>query len=240
MATYRLSPQERASVIARKVDRLFVRNRDYFLSHAETFRREGAERKKRAREKDAEQFRAVEDWRPGPDPTPAVMVTLLAALHDECLPDSPPILGLASGTGASVRQSRDPGLLALLEARVWCVCAKQGATDRLDALETYLNRAKADIEAAGVVVEGGKAEVVESESTSHEARALALLVEHPDWTDKQIAEHVPCHAKSLYRWPRFKAARNAEKQGRNDLPCGTKYPDGDGSSQVEAWDSDQA
>ena len=88
--------------------------------------------------------------------------------------------------------------------------------------------------------EGGQAGGVESESTSHEARALALLVEHPDWTDKQIAKHVSCHAKSLYRWPRFVAARQAEKQGRNNLPRGTKYPDGDGSSRVEAWDSDQA
>ena len=155
MATYRLSPQERASVIARKVDRLFVRNRDYFLSHAETFRREEAERKKRAREKDAEQSRAVEDWRPGPDPAPAVMVTLLAALHDECLPDSPPILDPASSKPLSVAQAQDPGLWALFGARLWCVCAKQGATDRLDALETYLSRARADIEAAEVVKEAG-------------------------------------------------------------------------------------
>jgi len=151
MATYRLSPQERATMYARKVDRLFVRNRDYFLSHVETFKQEEAGRKKREREKDAEQshFIEIEAWRPGPDPTPATMVTLLAALHDECLPDSPSILDPASND--PLRAARDLGLLALWGARVWCIEAraeKQGDTDRLDALETYLSRARADIEAA--------------------------------------------------------------------------------------------
>ena len=163
MAAYRLSPQERATMYARKVDLLFVRNRDYFLSYVETFTQTftQAERMKRGREKEAEQSHfdppklpgsdAFEYWRPGPDPTAATMVTLLAALHDECLPDRPPILDLASGTYTSAFQSRDPGLRALWGARVWCIEArveKQGATDRLDALETYLSRARADIEAA--------------------------------------------------------------------------------------------
>lgn len=111
-------------------------------------------------------------------------------------------------------------------------------TKDLDAAERDWKRLirAAGAERARQESKGRQAGGVESESTSHEARALALLVEHPDWTDKQIAEHIPCHAKSLYRWPRFKVARQAEKQGRNDLPRGTKYPDDDGSSQVEAWD----
>ena len=183
------SPQERASRIARKVDRLFVRNRDYFLSHVETFKQE-AGRKKRVRDKDDEQPHAVEDWRPGPNPTPAAMVTLLAALHDECLPDSPAILDQASGKPRSVAQAQDPGLRALYGARVWCVWVQQEAkdaeqphvvTDRLNTLETYLNRARADIEAAE------RARRERDEKTAEGGKGEAAAVVGGTWKRLRIA-----------------------------------------------------
>lgn len=67
-------------------------------------------------------------------------------------------------------------------------------------------------------------------SLSGEAKALALLVEHPDWTDKQIADAVPCSRTSLYRWDRYRAARKAT--GGEIPPSGEKSADG----SVEAWD----
>ena len=43
------------------------------------------------------------------------------------------------------------------------------------------------------------------------ARAIALLVDHPDWTKEQIAKAVPCHVKYLSQNAKFKAARKATK-----------------------------
>jgi hypothetical protein len=55
-----------------------------------------------------------------------------------------------------------------------------------------------------------------------ESRALAVLAEHPDWANKQIAEKAGVHEKSLSRWPRFKAARRACKSARDDRPIGRR------------------
>lgn len=69
------------------------------------------------------------------------------------------------------------------------------------------------------------------DALSGEAKALALLVKHPEWTDTKIAETVGCHRTTLYNWPRFVAARAAMKDGRASTPRGSKYA-GDG---VESW-----
>jgi len=61
-------------------------------------------------------------------------------------------------------------------------------------------------------------------STSKQARALALLLEHRDWTDKQIAEAVPCNRTTLYKWREYVAAREALKQGRQEMPRGYRDP----------------
>ncbi len=66
-----------------------------------------------------------------------------------------------------------------------------------------------------------------------EAKALVLLLEHPDWTNKEIAKHVPCHEKTLYRWEKFKTAREALKAGKDSIPGGKKYKEG----YLEAWDN---
>jgi len=68
---------------------------------------------------------------------------------------------------------------------------------------------------------------------SGEARAVGVLAQHPDWTDKQVARAAGVHPKSLYRYQRFKIARGALKDsGQSDLPRGFKTDDGD----IEAYE----
>lgn len=51
-----------------------------------------------------------------------------------------------------------------------------------------------------------------------EEKALAALVAHPGWTDTRIASYVGCSRTSLYRWPRYIAAREALESGRQQIP----------------------
>lgn len=68
---------------------------------------------------------------------------------------------------------------------------------------------------------------------SGEARALAILTDHPDWTDKRIAEEAGVHVKTLHRYARFRTARRMVRDsGRADLPRGFKTEDGD----IEAYE----
>jgi len=55
---------------------------------------------------------------------------------------------------------------------------------------------------------------------SNEAHALAMLVQHPDWTDTQIADAVGVNRTTLYNWDSFKRARAELKRGRTDRPSG--------------------
>lgn len=68
-----------------------------------------------------------------------------------------------------------------------------------------------------------------------EALAVALLVQHPDWTNSKIADAVGCARTSLNRWPRFKLARAALQSGRPNLPRGQKD---DETGDIEAWDDE--
>ena len=72
----------------------------------------------------------------------------------------------------------------------------------------------------------------ESETLSGEAKAIALLVQYPEWTDTKIAETVPCSRTTLYTWPRFMAARKAKKQNSRP-PSGRKDRE---SGRIEAVD----
>lgn len=49
---------------------------------------------------------------------------------------------------------------------------------------------------------------------SKEAKAVAILMDHPEWSDSRIAAEVPCHRATLFTWPKFVAARKAMKSGR--------------------------
>ena len=65
--------------------------------------------------------------------------------------------------------------------------------------------------------------------------AIALLLKHPDWSNKRIAEELNCHPKSLSRCEKFCQARRVIKSSRNELPRGRK--DGETRS-IEAWDDE--
>jgi len=67
---------------------------------------------------------------------------------------------------------------------------------------------------------------------TREAKALALLVEHPGWSNTKIAERVPCNRTTLYRWPRFMAARDQQEAARLERAKGMKK-----DGRVEAWRS---
>lgn len=83
-----------------------------------------------------------------------------------------------------------------------------------------------------------KASAVASEDSRHgeetavdlrgQDKACALLLAYPHWPDKRIADAVGCSRTTLYRWPRFQAARAAQ---RGQLPRGSKTKDG----HLEAW-----
>lgn len=65
------------------------------------------------------------------------------------------------------------------------------------------------------------------------AMALALLADHPDWTNERIAKAVGCHPKYLSQLPQFKAAKRAIRaSGRGQMPHGSKTVEGD----IEAWE----
>lgn len=73
------------------------------------------------------------------------------------------------------------------------------------------------------------------DAMSKEARSIAILLHHPDWSDQQIADAAGCSRTSLYRWKKFVAARALLEQGKNRLPKGRKDAE---SGTVEAWDND--
>jgi hypothetical protein len=81
--------------------------------------------------------------------------------------------------------------------------------------------------------QGGGAILANSSAMTGEARALSVLVIHPEWTNKKIAEAAGVHEKSLNRYKKFKAAQAAVKEvGKAALLKGHKTSDGD----LEAYD----
>lgn len=72
---------------------------------------------------------------------------------------------------------------------------------------------------------------------SVDARACAILVEHPDWTIRQIAENAGCHRGSLThtRAPKFRAALEAlRSDGLSRRPRGSRN-----NGRVDAWLQDE-
>lgn len=65
-----------------------------------------------------------------------------------------------------------------------------------------------------------------------ESKALALLVQHPDWTNKKIAEEVGCSRTTVYKWKNFMSARKAIA---GSIPRGSKNGKTGG---IEAVDPD--
>lgn len=80
-----------------------------------------------------------------------------------------------------------------------------------------------------------EAEETQTENAlSAEAKALALLVGHPDWPNTKIAKSVGVSRTTLYNWPNFKKAKEVLKQGKNNLLKGSKNGE---TGNIEAWNS---
>lgn len=79
---------------------------------------------------------------------------------------------------------------------------------------------------------GNAGETQNNNLLTGEAKALAMLVEHSDWTDTKIAKAVGVSRTTLYNWSSFKKAKEALKQGRNKFPSGSKNGE---SGDIEAW-----
>jgi hypothetical protein len=71
-----------------------------------------------------------------------------------------------------------------------------------------------------------------ADQLSAEAKALAVLADHPDWTNTAIAEAAGVVRTSLYRFPRFMQAREVQERERLEKPRGSKGKDG----TIEAFD----
>jgi hypothetical protein len=74
------------------------------------------------------------------------------------------------------------------------------------------------------------------DTMSKEARALAVLQDHPGWTNVQIANVAGVHPKTLSsqkRMPNFIRARAILKTGKLDIPKGSKDAE---TGDIEAWE----
>lgn len=70
-------------------------------------------------------------------------------------------------------------------------------------------------------------------SASLESKAVAVLIEHPDWNNENIAESIGCHVKSLSRFIIFKGCRALLKnQGKASICKGFK----DKKGNLDTWE----
>jgi hypothetical protein len=70
---------------------------------------------------------------------------------------------------------------------------------------------------------------------SKRALALAVLQQHPEWSDTRIAKAAGCSRTTLYRWPFYVKARELLASGKKVRPRGSKSKDG----VIEAWSNDE-
>jgi len=72
-----------------------------------------------------------------------------------------------------------------------------------------------------------------AERMSGEARALAVLAKHPEYTHAQVAKAAGLHVKTLYKYQQYMTAREVLKDaGKTGLPRGYKTKAGD----IEAFE----
>ena len=77
---------------------------------------------------------------------------------------------------------------------------------------------------SGQLKEAWLAGATEGGGSPKESRAMALLIEHPEWSNTKIAKEAGCSRPSLYRMSRFMAARQTQRAGRSAAaPRGSKY-----------------
>jgi hypothetical protein len=107
-------------------------------------------------------------------------------------------------------------------------------------LRVYLDDVRRDLKAQGLLAAGANegttaADIRTGDGVDNlESKALAILVQHPDWGPSKIAEKVGCSRGHLYRMKQFQRARAALKQGKHELPLGSKTLE----HEVEAWDAE--
>ena len=116
-------------------------------------------------------------------------------------------------------QAQSEAIQLTLEQRA----AKANLLRSLDAIDKRLG-----IKAARSEKEPG------SDQASMEAMALAVLTDHPDWPDVKIAKAAGCHRTTLYTFQKFRKARELLREGKCNLPRGSKFPD----RGIEAWDNE--
>jgi len=107
-------------------------------------------------------------------------------------------------------------------------------TDALDELRRRLEMTGALVDArkaeqgSGWLGERGEKVGPSPDGIPGEARALAVLVEHPEWSDLRIAKEAGVNRTQLYRYPRYRAARQTVREaGRGAMPKGWKTAAGD-------------
>lgn len=66
-----------------------------------------------------------------------------------------------------------------------------------------------------------------------EIRALACLTKHPGWSKAQIAREIGVNRTTLYEYPLFMEAVELLKEGKSDMPRGSKNGE---HGDVEAWE----
>ena len=93
-----------------------------------------------------------------------------------------------------------------------------------DLVSGFLSDVRADLGATGDGMETPKAITPTTDTLTGEAKALAVLVQHPEWNDKQIAEAAGCSRTSLYRWGKFKAAREVLRSRRTTCCAAKRTP----------------
>ena len=64
--------------------------------------------------------------------------------------------------------------------------------------------------------QAGVADADPETAPSKEAKALGVLTEHPEWTNKKIAETVGVARTTLYKWPKYVAARKVLTEAGRD------------------------
>lgn len=104
----------------------------------------------------------------------------------------------------------------------------------LGSPEVHTQVAKTDNERTRSALWAGPVSSESPLDMNGQARALAILVQHPEWSDKQIAKEAGVSRTSLYRWPTYVDARKAVRnQVASKVPKGSK----DTQGNIEAWDS---
>jgi len=107
----------------------------------------------------------------------------------------------------------------LLKISAECEIKLEETMDYLSAQETLLSSLDLSALSSGNKSYHDSNEAdSKTENLSPEARAVAVLLEHPEWIDEKIAEAAGVNRTSLYRMPNFMSAKGAIKESKRGFP----------------------